>query len=57
MKLKDFIINDAIVAELKAGDRDGVLRELVSSLAVAGALPADAVDEVVAALVKREQNG
>src|SRR5256885_3176167 len=32
-------------------------RELVTSLAAAGALPADSVDEVVSALVKREQNG
>src|SRR3954463_8857226 len=57
MKLNEFIVKDAIVADLKATDRDGVIRELVSSLATAGALPADAVDEVVAALVKREQNG
>jgi mannitol/fructose-specific phosphotransferase system IIA component (Ntr-type) len=57
MKLKEFIVSDAIVAELKSGDRDGVLRELVTSLAEAGALPNDAVDEVVAALIKREQNG
>src|SRR5438477_9988992 len=57
MKLKDFIINEAVVAELAASDRDGVLRELVTSLASAGALPADAVDDVVAALLKREQNG
>jgi len=57
MKLKDFIITDAIVAELKSEDRDGAIRELVESLAAAGALPADAVEEVIAALVKREQNG
>ncbi len=57
MKLKDFIVADAIVADLAAGDRDGALRELVTSLATAGALPADAVDEVVSALIKREQNG
>lgn len=57
MKLKDFIVADAIVADLAAGDRDGALRELVTSLAAAGALPADTVDEVVAALIKREQNG
>ena len=57
MKLKEFIVSDAIVAELKSGDRDGVLRELVTSLAEAGALPQDSVDEVVAALIKREQNG
>jgi nitrogen PTS system EIIA component len=57
MKLRDFIIGDAVVAELSATDRDGALRELVSSLAHAGALPETAVDEVVAALIKREQNG
>jgi nitrogen PTS system EIIA component len=57
MKLKDFIISEAIVPELKATDRDGALRELATALAEAGALPKSAVDEVVAALVKREQNG
>ena len=57
MKLKDFIVNDAIVAELQATDRDGALRELVTSLAGAGAVARSAVEEVVAALVKREQNG
>lgn len=57
MKLKDFIVSDAIVADLQAGDRDGVIRELVTSLASAGALPDDAVEDVVTALVKREQNG
>lgn len=57
MKLKEFIVTDAIVPELSATDRDGAIKELVGSLASAGALPADAVDEVVAALIKREQNG
>ena len=57
MKLRDFIVNDAITPELAATDRDGVIRELVNALAGAGALPGDAVDEVVAALIKREQNG
>jgi mannitol/fructose-specific phosphotransferase system IIA component (Ntr-type) len=57
MKLKDFIVTDAITPELKATDRDGVIRELVLALSAAGALPAEAVDEIVAALIKREQNG
>jgi mannitol/fructose-specific phosphotransferase system IIA component (Ntr-type) len=57
MKLKEFIVAEAIVPALSAGDRDGVLRELVQSLASAGALAEDAVDEIVAALVKREQGG
>src|SRR2546423_7730476 len=57
MKLRDFIVTGAIVPELAAADRDAVIRELVTSLASAGALPEDAVNEVVAALIKREQNG
>jgi mannitol/fructose-specific phosphotransferase system IIA component (Ntr-type) len=57
MKLKDFIVSEAVVAELGATDRDGALRELVASLAAAGALPKESVDEVVASLIKREQNG
>ena len=43
MKLKDFIVSEAIVADLRATDRDGVLRELVVSLSTAGALPAEEV--------------
>jgi nitrogen PTS system EIIA component len=57
MKLHDFIVKDGIIPDLKALDRDGAIRELVTSLAKAGALPETAVDDVVAALIKREQNG
>lgn len=57
MKLKDFIVPEAIVPQLAAADRDGALRELAAALAKAGALPIDAVEEIVAALIKREQNG
>lgn len=57
MKLRDFIITDAIVPRLAAGDRDGVIRELVNALAQGGAIPATSVDDIVAALIKREQNG
>jgi nitrogen PTS system EIIA component len=57
MKLKDFIVSDAIIPELSATDRNQALRELVDALAAAGALPKTAVEEVVAALIKREQNG
>ena len=57
MKFKDFIIGEAIVPELKATDRDGAIRELVQALSVQGALGAEAVEEIVAALVQRERNG
>ena len=57
MKLKDFIVSQAITPQLQSGDRDGAIRELVGALADAGALPTSAVDDVVAAIIKREQNG
>src|SRR3982750_2696679 len=57
MKLRDFIVPKAIVPELKASDRDGVIKELVTARAEAGAIDADAAPDVVAALIKREQNG
>jgi len=57
MKLREFIITDAIVPELEATDRDSAIRELVGALASSGALAEDAVSDVVAALIKREQNG
>jgi len=57
MKLKEFIISEAIVPQITATDRNAALRELATSLANAGALPVDAVEEIVEALIKREQNG
>src|SRR5258706_14002251 len=57
MKLSEFIVPEAIVPGLQSTERDGALRELVASLADAGALPQDSIDEVLAAIIKREQNG
>ena len=57
MKLKEFMVSEAIVPELASSDRDSALRELVNGLASAGTLPQSAVEEVVAALIKRERNG
>lgn len=57
MKLREFIVPDAVVPNLSATDRDGAIRELVTSLSRAGTVPESAVDEIVAALIKREQNG
>ena len=57
MKLVDFVVKDAIIPELKATDRDGVIRELVQSLASAKAIAAGDVDALVKAIVEREKNG
>ena len=57
MKLRDFVIAEAIVSEIQAQDRNGAIRELVETLASVDGLPKTAVDEIVQAVVKREQNG
>jgi len=56
MKFSEFIDREAIRPELSATDRDGVLAELVESLAATGAVPKGATEEIVAALAKREKS-
>ncbi len=57
MKLREFIVAEAIIPQLGGADRDSAMRELVTSLASAGAIEGDAVEEIVAALIKREREG
>ncbi len=57
MKLGDFIVKDAIVAELKATTRDGAVRELVEALAAAGELAAADVHGICKAILDRERHG
>ncbi len=57
MKLADFIVKDAILPELKAHDRDGVIRELVNALAAAKAIHATDVDAIVKSIIDREKIG
>jgi mannitol/fructose-specific phosphotransferase system IIA component (Ntr-type) len=57
MKLKEFIRTEAIIPSLQATTRDEAIRELVTSLASAGAIEADAVDEIVTAVINREKHG
>jgi mannitol/fructose-specific phosphotransferase system IIA component (Ntr-type) len=57
MKLRDFIVTEAIIPDLKASDRDAAMRELVEALSAAGAVPPGAMDEIIAALIKREREG
>ena len=57
MKFSAFIQPDAIVTSLTSTDRDGVIRELVESLARSGAIEADAVESILEALLDRERGG
>ncbi|NQU20211.1 MAG: PTS sugar transporter subunit IIA [Candidatus Nealsonbacteria bacterium] len=57
MKFADFISQDAICAELKATDKEGVIREIVQALLDAGRVESDEFEGVVKAILKREELG
>lgn len=57
MKLSDFVNTDAIIPELEATDRNGVIRELVNSLAEHGAIEAARADGIAQAVIYRENQG
>jgi mannitol/fructose-specific phosphotransferase system IIA component (Ntr-type) len=54
MKLADIMVTEAITAGLQATTRDDAIRELVTAMADAGAIPSKSIDDVVKAIIKRE---
>jgi PTS system nitrogen regulatory IIA component len=54
MKFEEFVCFEATVPDLQSRDRDGVIAELVSSLARAKRLPAKSAAEITKAVIKRE---
>ena len=57
MKLTEFVIQEAILPDLKATTKEEVIREMVAHMKAAGALKASDEDAVVAAVLKREELG
>jgi mannitol/fructose-specific phosphotransferase system IIA component (Ntr-type) len=57
MKFSDFISVGAIRADLAADEKPAVIRELVESLAAAGAINGADIEGIVAAIMKREELG
>ncbi len=57
MKFVDFIVPDAIRAELAAGDKEGVIREMAQALLDAGQIEADEFESIIKAILKREELG
>ncbi|MFQ5805307.1 MAG: PTS sugar transporter subunit IIA [Phycisphaerae bacterium] len=55
MKLLDLVHPKAIIAELQARDRNGVIRELVQVLADSKLIEAGAVDSTVKSIIARER--
>ncbi|MDX1946907.1 MAG: PTS sugar transporter subunit IIA [Pirellulaceae bacterium] len=57
MKFSDFVKVTAIKADLGSQDKPSVIRELVESLAAAGAVKEADVEGIVTAIMKREDLG
>ena len=57
MKLTEFVIKDAIVPELTSSSKEDVIREMVASLKNNGAIKSEDEDEVISAILKREELG
>src|SRR5262245_59447377 len=57
MRMSDFVVREAILPELKATNKEGVIREMVESLRSAGYFKGGEPDDIVKAIMKREQLG
>lgn len=57
MKLTDFFVPGAVIPELQATDRNGVIRELVSGLAGDIGLDEDGAATISKAVIQRENQG
>jgi PTS system fructose-specific IIA component/PTS system nitrogen regulatory IIA component len=57
MKLMDIVVTEAIIPELKAINRDGVITELIESLVTANCVTAEQKDDFTKAIIRRENKG
>ena len=57
MKIMDFLNKKAISADIKAKDKEGVIRELVDSLVDAGVIVKNKKEDIVKILMTRETLG
>ena len=57
MRLTEFVVRDAIVADLKADSKEAAIRRMVSSLKDAGKVRAGDAEAIIAAILKREELG
>ena len=57
MKLSDLIHDESVIADLEATDRNGVIRELVQSLADHGAILPECAETIAKKVISRERKG
>jgi mannitol/fructose-specific phosphotransferase system IIA component (Ntr-type) len=52
--MSDFVVRDAIIPELPATNKEGVIREMVESLRAAGQFRGADLEDIIRAILKRE---
>src|SRR5262249_20563699 len=57
MRMSDFVVREAIIPELSASNKEGVIREMVASLRSAGYFKGSEAEDLVKAVLKRELLG
>ena len=57
MRMSDFVIREAIVPDLRATTKEGVIREMVESLRAAGQFKGAEPEDIIRAILKRELLG
>jgi len=57
MRMSDFVVREAIIPELSANNKEGVIREMVASLRSAGYFKGGEPEDLVKAILKRELLG
>jgi mannitol/fructose-specific phosphotransferase system IIA component (Ntr-type) len=57
MRMTDFVVRDAIIPEVTATTKEGVIREMVSVLGAAGYFKGADTEDIVKAVLKRELLG
>jgi len=54
MRMSDFVVREAIIPELPATNKEGVIREMVESLQAAGQFRGADLEDIIRAILKRE---
>jgi fructose-specific phosphotransferase system IIA component len=57
MKFADFVVREAVIADLKTDTKEGVIRTMVKSLLDGGKVAADEFEGIIKAIMKREELG
>lgn len=57
MNLTEHVLEDAIIPDLQVDDKEGAIRAMVGALREAGAFAADSEENIVSAILRREELG